>query len=142
MATITIAVLASLLVGIGGFLLGSWANRQAGIREKEARERAVQTGNILQSLQGLEHLPTLIAGLEAMCKEHARTTDVLAQAVAIIQKSFDASGQAISPEDAEREQDEEAQAEMRRLVNRGIAPHEAEARVRERRMYEELGRSR
>lgn len=75
---------------------------------------------------GIGQLPALVGGLEAMCKEFAKTVDTF-------QRSIDGSSYSTGNR-GEDEQTEEEQ-EVRTLIRQGISEAEATARVREKNLY-------
>jgi hypothetical protein len=119
------------------------------LRELAALRCAVEeVGKKLPSLAGIsevaDKLVALSIGMEAMCKATADRTDALNKATELLQSSIspprgldDYSAFAEDTPEARRAAE---QLEIADLVRRGIARDDAVSRVKERNIYEGLGR--
>jgi hypothetical protein len=95
-------------------------------------------------LDCLEKLPTLVDGMAALCRVQSQSLDQLTKAVGLLEKSLNPAENADEYEQvaAGMQRNEEREIEDLLKANRGLDREGATGRVRERRIYEQLGKSR
>jgi hypothetical protein len=128
------------VVVIQSKLIQSWVAQAAQLRST-AEQFAKFTAALTATAEGMERLPALVNGLEALCKAECEKNDVLAKAVAALEASVLSGDSSGYQEYAEQDQPQrQERLEVHDLLRQGIPRKEAEARTRERRIYESVGR--
>lgn len=93
-------------------------------------------------VEGLSKIPILVEGLTEMCQHSARQADALNKAVDTLQASILRAPDADSFDEYATETPDAIRAqqrqEIRDLMRKGVPEGEAESRVRERSIYEQL----
>jgi hypothetical protein len=100
--------------------------------------KAIKPEVIQKAADGLEKVPYLVDGLQAMCQNSASQVDVLMKAVELLQASMSVPTRDVDEfaEETPGAKRAAEQQEINDLVAKGITRTEAVDRVRERRIYD------